>query len=131
MKAMSKTVGGGAHGFITNTRDVFARKFNLIGFYESSHEEYFYRCGQGYVFTRVCDSVHRGVCLSACWDTAPPQEGGTPCQGDPPPRRRAPRGPPKKETSPERRPPKETPSRPTPKGEIEGDQVQAHTQGGN
>ena len=29
-------------------------------------------CGQGYVFTRVCDSVHSGgVCLSACWDTAP------------------------------------------------------------
>ena len=26
--------------------------------------------GQGYVFTRVCDSVHGGgVCLSACWDT--------------------------------------------------------------
>ena len=29
-------------------------------------------CGQGYVFTRVCDSVHSGgVCLSACWDTTP------------------------------------------------------------
>ena len=27
-------------------------------------------CGQGYVFTHVCDSVHRGVCLSTCWDTA-------------------------------------------------------------
>ena len=55
---------GGGHGFIANTRDVFARKFNLIGFYESSHGQYFYRpqrsCGQGYVFTRVCDSVHRG-----------------------------------------------------------------------
>ena len=47
----------------------------------------FYRpqrsCGQGYVFTRVCHSVNRGVCLSACWDTTPwkqtPfQEGGTP-----------------------------------------------------
>ena len=31
-------------------------------------------CGQGYVFTRVCDSVHRGVCLSACWDTTPRKE---------------------------------------------------------
>ena len=30
--------------------------------------------GQGYVFTRVCDSVHRGVvCLSACWDTTTPR----------------------------------------------------------
>ena len=28
--------------------------------------------GQGYVFTGVCDSVHRrGVCLSTCWDTPP------------------------------------------------------------
>ena len=48
----------------------------------------FYRpqrsCGQGYVFTRVCDSVHRGGgCLSACWDTTPPE-------GDPPGRRHPP-----------------------------------------
>ena len=29
-------------------------------------------CGQGYVFTCVCDSVNRrGVCLSACWDNTP------------------------------------------------------------
>ena len=29
-------------------------------------------CGQGFVFTRVCDSVNRvGVCLSTCWDTTP------------------------------------------------------------
>ena len=28
-------------------------------------------CGQGYVFTRVCDSVQGGVCISACWDTTP------------------------------------------------------------
>ena len=48
-------------------------------------------CGQGYVFTRVCDSVHRGICLSACWDTAtPPKKEAPPslprrppCQGDP------------------------------------------------
>ena len=37
---------------------------------------------------------------------APPGKENPPCQGDPP-------------------------SRPTPKGKIEGDQVQAHTQGGN
>ena len=38
---------------------------------------YIYRpqrsCGQGYVFTRVCDSVHRGGGLRA----APPAQGGT------------------------------------------------------
>ena len=28
--------------------------------------------GQGNIFTPVCHSVHRGVCLSACWDTTPP-----------------------------------------------------------
>ena len=27
------------------------------------------KLGQGYIFTGVCDSVNRGVCLSACWDT--------------------------------------------------------------
>ena len=28
--------------------------------------------GQGYVFTPVCDSVHKGgVCPIACWDTPP------------------------------------------------------------
>ena len=99
-------------------------------------------CGQGNAFTAVCDSVHGGVCLSACWETTP--------QGDPPRRR-----PPKKEAPPKqtpqegdpprRRPPRRSPlpgppprgklrgirSRPTPKGEIEGDQIQAHTQGGN
>ena len=57
----------------------------------------------------------------------------TPCQGDPPtketPARETPLPgrPPTKETSLPRRPP----SRPTPRGEIEGHQVQAHSQGGN
>ena len=50
-----------------------------------------------------------GVCFSACWDTPPlprrPPAKETPCQGDP--------------------------SRSTNRGEIEGDQVQAHRQGGN
>ena len=62
-----------------------------------------------------------------------PQEGGAP-QADPqegdPPRRRPPRrnplpGPPPRGKLRGIR------SRPTPKGEIEGDQIQAHTQGGN
>ena len=46
-------------------------------------------CGQGNVFIRVCDSVHRGVCLSACWET--PQKGDPP-EGDPPGRRHPPEG---------------------------------------
>ena len=86
-------------------------------------------CGQGYVFTRVCDSVHRGICLSACLDTTPcqgdPLPRRLPCQGDPPaketpqPRRPLPRrppcqgDPPAKETPLPRRPPcKETPPPP-------------------
>ena len=37
------------------------------------------KLGQGYVFTGVCDSVHRGgVCLSACWDATPPPPEQTP-----------------------------------------------------
>ena len=47
------------------------------------------KLGQGYVFTSVCDSVHRGaVCLSACWDTPPgsrhPLGSDTPPAADPP-----------------------------------------------
>ena len=30
------------------------------------------------VFTRVCDSVHKGVCLSACWDTTLPRKEAPP-----------------------------------------------------
>ena len=32
---------------------------------------------EGYVFTPVCHSVHRGVCLSAWWDTHPNPSGQT------------------------------------------------------
>ena len=111
----------------------------------SCGQGYFYppqrSCGQGYVFTCVCDYVHRGVCLSACWDTAtpprrrhplprrPPQEGGTPL-----PRRPPRRTPPKKEAPQEgggsdpgphpKRKLRRIRSRPTPKVEIEGDQIQ-------
>ena len=64
-----------------------------------------------------------------------PQEGGTPCQGDPPGR-----SPPAKETPRKEIPPpgpqprgklKGIRSRPIPRGEIDWDQIQAHTQGGN
>ena len=67
-------------------------------------------CGQGYVFTRVCDSVHRGVCFGACWDTTP-WEGGTPSpQEETPPGKEASPGgnPPGRRhphPSPQRRPP--------------------------
>ena len=61
-------------------------------------------CGQGYVFTRVCDSVNRGVCLSECWNTSPPDSrhppgADTPLGADPP-RSRPPgsRHPPRKQT---------------------------------
>ena len=60
------------------------------------------KLGQGYVFTRVCDSVHirRGVCPIACWDTHPPDQ-----RQAPPPRdqRQAPpwsRQPPPQEQTP-------------------------------
>ena len=47
--------------------------------------------GQGNIFTPVCHSVHRGVCLSACWDTTPqtrhsPRPGTTSPDQAPPPR---------------------------------------------
>ena len=34
--------------------------------------------GQGYVSTRVCDSVHGGGGLSACWDSRPPPPSSRP-----------------------------------------------------
>ena len=40
--------------------------------------------GQGNIFTPVCHSVHRGVCLSACWDapgTMHPQDHAPPRGG--------------------------------------------------
>ena len=47
------------------------------------------KLGQGNVFTGICDSVQRGVCLSACWDTTPqeqtPPEDQTPLGADTPP----------------------------------------------
>ena len=49
-------------------------------------------CGQGYVFTRVCDSVHRG----GLWRT-PPGPGRTPQTKENPPR---PRGTPQTKENP-------------------------------
>ena len=85
-------------------------------------------CGQGYVFTRVCDSVHRGV--SGRENPPPPGQGdppgqGAPQQGDTPPwAGRHPPGqgdPPGRETPPQgdtplarRPPPPPPPGRETP-----------------
>ena len=57
------------------------------------------RSCEGYVFTPVCHSVHRGVCLSACWDATPPDQAHPRDQAPPwkqtdqaqPPRTRHPR----------------------------------------
>ena len=58
-------------------------------------------CGQGYIFTPVCHSVHIGVCLrDPPQEEAPPPRKETPCQGDPPTRET-----PQKETLLPRRPP--------------------------
>ena len=38
------------------------------------------KLGQGNVFTGICDSVHRGVCLRACRDTTPQGPGNPPDQ---------------------------------------------------
>ena len=62
------------------------------------------RSCEGYVFTLVCHSVHRGgVCLSECWDTTTPREQAPPQEQAPldqvppgtrhPPRTRHPPGP--------------------------------------
>ena len=59
---------------------------------EHRNVQYFYRtqrsCGQGYVFTRVCDSVHRGGGVSRQGE--PPQTGRTPPDRENPPARRTP-----------------------------------------
>ena len=61
----------------------------------SIHDQYLYRpqrsCGQGYVFTRVCDSVHRGGGSASVHAEIPPPTGKeappgkeAPQEGDPP-----------------------------------------------
>ena len=43
------------------------------------------KLGQGNIFTGVCDSVHRAVSLSACWDTTPhPRDHSPPLTRHPP-----------------------------------------------
>ena len=59
------------------------------------------KLGQGNIFTGVCYSVHKGVCLSACWGTTPPprpgrypqDQAGPPGPGRHPPGARNPPGP--------------------------------------
>ena len=53
------------------------------------------KLGQGYVFTRVCDSVHGGVCPIACWNThtSPWDQRQAPPGADTPPEQTPPLGP--------------------------------------
>ena len=79
------------------------------------------KLGQGYIFTGVCDSVHRGG-IPACIAGGIPACLAAGLRGCLVQRRRpGPGGVCFQEGL----------SRPTPKGEVEGNQVQAHTQGGN
>ena len=85
------------------------------------------KLGQGNIFTGVCDSVHRGVSLSACWDTTIPlhqDQAGT----LPPGTRQAPPPPgsgryPSPSTSQTRQAPPGTRQAPSPKQSILGDTV--------
>ena len=86
------------HAFLCNGDVSVCTMTRIYPFYRPQRS-----CGQGYVFTRVCDSVHRGVCLSACWDNTHPL----------PPRTRPPgkQAPPGKQTYLEAG----TPRKPTPR----------------
>ena len=72
------------------------------------------KLGQGNDFTGVCDSVHRGVCLSACWDATSPLEQTS--LEHTPPWSRPPRPDPPGADTPQTRPPRgaETPLDQTP-----------------
>ena len=65
--------------FITSTASWWASSVN----YRAQRS-----CGQGNIFTPVCHSFcsQGGVCLSACWDTTPPNQIPTPPDQTPPPR---------------------------------------------
>ena len=84
----------------------------------TQHNDRPQRSCEGYVFTGVCLSTG-GVCIPACIAGGIPACLAAGLQGDVYPSMHC------------RRYPNMPLSRPTPKGEIEGDQVQAHTQGGN
>ena len=58
----------GCRGCASSLAPIVPKRSQSHGFYWPQRS-----CGQGYVFTRVCDSVHGGgVCLSACWETTSP-----------------------------------------------------------
>ena len=63
------------------------------------------RSCEGYFFTPVCHSVHRGgVCLSTCWDTTPPKQTPPGKHTNHPPPQEAPlwkHTPPRKQTLPQ------------------------------
>ena len=68
-------------------------------------------CGQGYVFTRVCDSVNRGACLrqtSPSWEQTPRSRQPPPPGLDTPPRSTP------REQTPQSRPPRPQVRHPSP-----------------
>ena len=78
----SKHFPGWGHATFHKASLSFFRSHDVICF-PLSLSKYLFppatKLGQGYVFTGVCDSVHRGdVCLSACWDTHTPWEQTAP-----------------------------------------------------
>ena len=101
-------------------------------------------CGQGNIFTPVCHSIHGGGLPQCMLGYHPPPGKETPLRRRPP-RKEAPPSPPEGGTPQEGDPLQGDPPpvphprgklrgiriRPTPKREIEGDQIQAVTQGGN
>ena len=91
-------------------RNIFDPKF-------SRFHALFYRpqrsCGQGNVFTGVCLSTGGGRCLPQCMlgcHNPPPPDGGTPRDGEPPPR--GPGRPPRWRNPPDGEPPPPGPGRP-------------------
>ena len=81
------------------------------------------KLGQGYVFTGMCDSVHRGG-----GEVSASVHAGIHPLGPGTPHGTRYNLPPQDQVHPPR---PGTPPRPTPRGEIEGDQVQAYPKGGN
>ena len=83
---------------------------------------HFYRpqrsCGQGYVFTRVCDSVHRGGLRAGPPGTRQTTHPAPRDQADTPPAGRTPPGP-GRQLPPGRENPPTRPSRPPPRDQVD------------
>ena len=82
---------GSFNAGIFNSHSLTFSCYLLLIFYNKFHTHIFITvrkrsCGKVmYSQTCVKNSVHRGVCLSACWDTPNPSPGQAPHQADTPP----------------------------------------------